>query len=224
MEDIFDFLKDLREHNDRDWFNGNKSRYLASKLEFEAYVKMLIEKLAVYDESVGRLQVKDCVYRIYRDTRFSPDKTPYKVHFGAYVCAGGGRNSGRAGYYLHLEPGSSMLGGGLYCPDGALLKRVRQDIYENIDEFISIIRDKEFKDEFGMLDEGDMLKKVPAPFPADFPEGDLLKRKHYDVVSRKPDSFFMQKDAMEQIVQVFCKMSRFNSFLNYTVDESGRVG
>ena len=144
MKAIFDFLRKLRDNNDREWFNAHKPEYLELKDRFEKWVSELIERTADFDEEVRGLAAKDCVYRIYRDTRFSPDKTPYKTHFGAYIASPGGRNSNRAGYYVHLEPDGSLLGGGLYCPDPALLKRLRQDIYDNIEEFTSILQEKAF--------------------------------------------------------------------------------
>ncbi len=219
MEEILTYLRDLRENNNREWFNTHKPYYLELKSRFEVFVGELIERIAEFDEGIRGLEVKDCVYRIYRDTRFSPDKTPYKVHFAAYMATRGGRNSHYAGYYFHLEPGNGLLGGGLYCPEPVLLKRIRQDIYDNIEEFTDILRDEEFVKEFTQLDDTGKLKKVPAPFPADFPEADLLKYKNYDVLSPKPDSFFRQKNLMEETLNVFRKLYRFNRFLNYTVEE-----
>ena len=177
-----------------------------------------MRQTAVWDEEVKNLKAKDCVYRIYRDIRFSPDKRPYKDHFAAYICGWRGRNSGRCGYYIHLQPGCCMLGGGCYCPEPALLKRIRQDIYENIEEFTSIIREPEFIAEFPELDTDDKLKKVPAPFPADFPEADLLKHKHYDVMSVKPEAWFESDDLLQKVDAVFRKMYKFNRFFNYTID------
>lgn len=219
MKEIYDFLRELRENNDREWFNAHKKRYVELKAWFDEWVGKLIEKTAGFDEEIEGLNVKDCVYRIYRDVRFSSDKSPYKTHFAAYLASPGGRNSQRAGYYVHLEPDGSLLGGGLYCPESSLLKKLRQDIYDNIEEFTSILEEKEFAAEFAGIDATDKLKKVPAPFPSDFPQGDLLKYKHYDIVTYKPDSFFTEKDAQAKIVDVFQKMYRFNRFLNYTVDE-----
>lgn len=219
VSEILAFLQELRENNDREWFAAHKSRYQDLKLGFDGLVEELIAKLGVWDEEVRGLKAKDCVYRIYRDVRFSPDKSPYKTHFGAYICGFRGRNSGRCGYYIHIEPDSCLLGGGCYCPDAALLKRLRKDIYDNIEEFASILRDPEFSREFPEIDPADKLKKVPAPFPADFPEGDLLKYKHYDVVSVKPDRWFCSKDLSEKADSVFRTMYKFNRFLNYTIDE-----
>ena len=219
VSDILGFLRELKENNGREWFQENKSRYQQLKGGFEGLVDEMIAKIALWDDEVANLKAKDCIYRIYRDVRFSPDKSPYKTYFGAYICGFRGKNSGRCGYYLHLEPDGCLLGGGCYCPEPALLKRLRQDIYENIEEFTSIIRDPEFVAEFPSVGAEGKLKKVPAPFPADFPEADLLKNKNYDVVSMKPDNWFEAGDLPDRADAVFRKMYKFNRFLNYTIDE-----
>ena len=218
VSELLAFLRELKENNNRERFAGHKPRYQELRMGFEELINELIAKIALWDEEVQGLKAKDCVYRIYRDVRFSPDKSPYKTHFGAYICGFRGRNSGRCGYYFHIEPGNCMLGGGCYCPDAALLKRLRQDIYDSIEEFTSIIRDPEFAAEFSEIDSDDKLKKVPAPFPADFPEADLLKHKHYDVISVKPDAWFEDEKVIEKADAVFRKMYKFNRFLNYTID------
>ena len=220
IKDILAFLRELQENNNREWFAENKPRYQELKGQFDELTDELIGKLGSWDEEVRRLAAKDCVYRIYRDVRFSPNKNPYKNHFAAYICGFRGRNSDRCGYYFHIEPGNCLLGGGCYCPEPALLKRLRQDIYDNIEEFTTIIRDPEFVKEFGELDSTDKLKKVPAPFPADFPEADLLKHKHYDVLATKPDTWFESEDLMENADAIYRKMYKFNRFLNYTIDNN----
>jgi len=218
VREILAFLRELRENNNREWFAGQKPRYLQLRAEFDVLVDDLIGRISVWDEEVKGLKAKDCVYRIYRDVRFSPDKSPYKTHFGAYICGFRGRNSGRCGYYLHIEPDNCMLAGGCYCPEPALLKRLRQDIYDNIEEFTGIIRDPEFVSEFSEIDSADKLKKVPAPFPADFPEADLLKYKHYDVGALKSDAWCESENFLEKAEEVFRKLYKFNRFLNYTID------
>ena len=218
IKDILAFLKELKENNNREWFAEHKATYTHLKAGYEELVDELIGRIALWDEEVRNLKAKDCVYRIYRDVRFSPDKSPYKTHFGAYICGFRGRNSGRCGYYVHIEPGRSLLGGGCYCPEPALLKRLRQDIYDNIEEFTGFIRVPEFVAEFPEIDPDGKLKKVPAPFPADFPEADLLKHKHYDVCSLKSDAWFESEDVVDKVDNVFQKMYKFNRFLNYTID------
>ena len=132
MEDIIRFLEQLRRHNNREWFEANKLWYRDVKARFDGLVARLIDAIAAFDPSVAGLAVKDCTYRIYRDTRFSPNKEPYKTHFGAYFCPRG-KKSGYAGYYFHVEPqGDGLIGGhllsaGLYMPEPNVLKSVRDE-------------------------------------------------------------------------------------------------
>ena len=219
MAEVFRFLEELRENNNREWFNAHKEWYLAVKAGHEDFINRVIPALAVTEPDVDGLTAKDCIFRIYRDVRFSPNKEPYKTHIGAYMVKGG-KQSPRAGYYVHIEPGNCMIGGGIWCPEPSLLKALRKDVYDNIDEFTGIIRDAEFQKHYGL--EGEKLKKVPAPFPADFPEGDLLKYKSYTVSNYVPDSFFEGGDVVERCVERLLLMQPFNHFLNYTVEETWR--
>ena len=157
LDKTLKFLSDLARNNNRPWFNAHKDRYLEAKAEFEAMVEELIPSLQRIDPELGPLTLSECTYRIYRDTRFSPDKTPYKVHMGAYINRQG-KKSPFAGYYVHISPvEGSLWGGGLYCPDPRILKAVREDIYENIDEFLAILHDPAFAAHF-RLSEHDKLK------------------------------------------------------------------
>ena len=185
-------------------------------------VQDLIGRISLFDPEVAGLEAKDCLFRIYRDIRFSPDKTPYKCHFAAYISQGG-RASERGGYYIHLEPGGCLLSGGVWCPPPALLKKLRQDIYDHIEEFTAIIEEPTFKKTFPVL-EGEMLKRMPAGYPMDSPYGYIMKHKDFSVVSYKPDNFFYAKNWMDKAVDDFKLLLPFNRFLNYTVDEYlGRV-
>ena len=112
----FKFLKDLNANNTKEWFTANKKRYEEAKAEFETFVGALIKSIAKFDEPVGELDPKKCVFRIYRDTRFSKDKTPYKINMGASFSASRSKIHDHAGYYLHIEPGKSFLAGGAYEP------------------------------------------------------------------------------------------------------------
>ena len=133
--EIIQFLTELRQNNNREWFQANKSRYDSLRKGFIDEVQQLIDRIALFDPEIAGLEAKDCLFRIYRDIRFSPDKTPYKIHFAAYMASCGGRGSERAGYYIHLEPGGCLLSGGVWCPPPALLKALRKDIYENIEDY-----------------------------------------------------------------------------------------
>lgn len=221
-EQIIEFLTELRSHNNREWFQDNKNHYDALRKGFIDEVQDLIGRISLFDPEVAGLEAKDCLFRIYRDIRFSPDKTPYKCHFAAYISQGG-RASERGGYYIHLEPGGCLLSGGVWCPPPALLKKLRQDIYDHIEEFTAIIEEPTFKKTFPVL-EGEMLKRMPAGYPMDSPYGYIMKHKDFSVVSYKPDNFFYATDWMDKAVDDFKLLLPFNRFLNYTVDEYlGRV-
>lgn len=216
--ELYNFLGELRVNNDRQWFQTNKKRYEALRKQFVADVERLIGRIAAFDPEIGGLDAQSCMYRIYRDIRFTNDKTPYKTHFGAYMTGYGGRTSPYAGYYLHIEPGNSLLSGGVWCPPADLLKRLRQDIYDNMDEFLEIIENSEFKKTFPSL-VGETLKRTPFGFPADDPHADILRHKDFVVLTERPDAFFCTDDWMDGVVEAFRVLAPFNRFLNYTVSE-----
>jgi uncharacterized protein (TIGR02453 family) len=218
MEELFAYLKALRANNNREWFKAHKERYDALHGEFVAIVERLIDRIATFDPEIAGLDAKSCVYRIYRDIRFSTDKTPYKTHFGAYMTGYGGRTSPYGGYYLHIEPDNSLVSGGVWCPDPKMLKRLRRDIYDQIEEFTDILEDEHFKKVYGAL-EGETLKRMPDGFPKDSPYGEILKHKYFIVSSGKPEEFFYTKDWMEKVVEDFRLLYPFNRFLNYTIGE-----
>lgn len=219
---IIEFLRELQQNNNRVWFQENKGRYDLLRTAFIDEVQQLINRVALFDPEVSGVEAKDCLFRIYRDIRFSPNKIPYKTHFAAYI-AQGGRGSERGGYYIHLEPGNCLLSGGIWCPPPALLKKLRQDIYDHIDEFVTILEEPSFKAIYPTM-EGEVLKRMPTGYPSDFKYGEILRHKDFSVASYQPDSFFLEKDWMEQSVACFEKLLPFNRFLNYTVDEyQGRV-
>jgi len=215
--EVFKFLKELQINNNRAWFQENKARYDIARTEFLEVVQELINRISLFDPEVAGLEAKDCLFRIYRDIRFSHNKQPYQNYLGAYI-AKGGRKSLYAGYYVHLEPGNSLLSGGIYMPDPKLLKMLRQDIYDQIDEFVAILEEPSFKKTYPSLD-GDMLSRMPVGFPADSPYGYILKHKDFSVYSPKPDHFFSEKGWIYRAVDDFRKLYSLNHFLNYTVDE-----
>lgn len=219
IQKILDFLKALAENNNREWFAAHRNDYLEAKDTFEHLVERLIPIVLEIDPSVGHLEIKDCTYRIYRDIRFSPDKRPYKTHMGAYINRRG-KKSPYAGYYIHLDPThGSLWGGGLYCPDADTLRAVRMDIYDNIDEFLVLNNSLE-KSGF-VLSREDSLKKIPAGFPRDFPHGEFLKMKHYDMYRPITDDVLCDENRLiEESRRAFTAMMPMNRFLNYTIDET----
>jgi len=216
--ELFDFLKELKNNNNREWFKDHKKQYDRLHTWFISEVQDLINWIGVFDPEIANLDAKSCIYRIYRDIRFSKDKTPYKTHFGAYLTGLGGRTSFYAGYYIHLEPGNSLLSGGAWQPAPALLKKLRQTIYVNMDEFLEIIENREFKETYPIL-EGELQKRMPEGFPVDYPYADILKHKDFVVMAMKPDAFFNSENWKKQAICDFKKLYPFNRFLNYTIRE-----
>ena len=218
IKNILQFLNELKINNNREWFAENKGWYDKVRLEFEQISKDLIVEISKFDDEIKHVEVKDCVFRIYRDTRFSHDKTPYKTHFGVYIATQGGRKSQRAGYYLHIDPAGCFVGAGVWCPESNLLKALRQSVYDNIEELNAIRSESNFAKYFTTFFEEDKLKTVPKGFPKDFPEAELLKLKHY-LVEYKLDDLIEEDQFVQKVAEVLKHVHPFNQFLNYTVDE-----
>jgi uncharacterized protein (TIGR02453 family) len=208
------FLKDLKKNNDREWFNTNKEKFIAANDNFMQFVQGLINEVIKFDKTVTGLEAKNCVFRIYRDTRFSKDKTPYKTHFGATLL-GKGTGCGIAGYYFHLEPGSSFLAGGVHMTEPPNLKAIREEISSNGKTFLKIINDKSFKDNFKI--EGEKLAKLPQGFGKDDPMGDYLKYKELMIRHSLSDRDILDEDFTSNCVKVFKAMVPFNKFVNEPV-------
>ena len=218
-EDIINFLKELNENNNREWFAQNKSRYEKVKPKFDEISRLLISQISIFDNDIKNVDVKDCVFRIYRDIRFSTDKTPYKTHFGVYIASAGGRKSQRGGYYLHLDPAGSFIAVGVWCPPPNILKALRQSVCDNIDELDEIRSETGFNTYFKTFFEEDKLKNVPAGFPRDFPDAELLKLKHYMVDHKLNDDILNAPNLVSRLGEIARAGYPLNKFLNYTVDE-----
>lgn len=169
------FLKKLDKNNDREWFNAHKDQFIAAKENIAALTRYLISQIAKFDAEISGTLAEDCVFRIYRDVRFSKNKNPYKNNLGAYI-APGGRKSAMPGYYFHIQPGQCFIAAGLHMPESADLLKVRKAIDAKPKEFLKIVNAKVFKDRFGEL-HGEKLKLMPKGFPADHPLIEFLKMK-----------------------------------------------
>lgn len=217
MKEILSFLSDLKNNNNREWFDLNRDRYQKAKTLFEEKVNLMIAEISHFDPSVGMPLAKDSIFRIFRDVRFSKDKLPYKTNFGAFI-ANGGRKTARAGYYIHIEPGASMVGGGIYMPEPDVVKKLRQEIYYNADGFKKLIEEKNFKKTFGKLAEFDKLKRPPKDFDATFPHVDLLMYKSYTVMHPLSDDVVLSDRFPQKVLEVCSTMKEFNHFLNKAFD------
>lgn len=212
FQSIFRFLQQLSENNNRDWFQSHKPEFLQAKESFQIITEILIKEIGKFDPEINSLQAKDCIFRIYRDVRFSKDKSPYKTNFGAFMVLGG-KKSGKAGYYMHFDPQGSFLAGGIYMPPSDQLKKLRNYIFEHANELKEIINQPDFKRKFGEIS-GEKLKNPPRGFPADFPDIELLKFKSYIVIKEYSEKRLVQEDFITEAKTVFQQMHPFISFLN----------
>ena len=205
------FLRKLEKNNNREWFNENKTLYQEAQQDVISFVEKLMEEMADFDEEIGKLEAKKSVFRIYRDTRFSKDKTPYKTNFGAGL--GMGKGNKISGYYLHIEPGKSFLAGGVYKPEPSVLKTIRQEISAFGDEFKAILEQDEFRNYFRGLSVEDKLKKVPQGFEKDDKMAEYLKLKHFIVTHPISDEQLLSENAVKEFTKIFKAMKPLNDFL-----------
>ncbi len=209
-----DFLGKLKLNNSRDWFLNNRKSYDDAKTNFESFVQAVIDRIVSFDPIMKGLEAKSCTYRINRDIRFSPDKTLYKTHLGAFIVRGGRKNGDKyAGYYIHIEPGNSMIAGGAYMPPAPWLSSIREKIDEEGDRLIKIINDKEFAGIFREI-EGEKLKSAPKGFSKDHPYIDLLRMKSFLVSKMISDKEICSKNSFDFIIRASRAMKPFNDFLN----------
>jgi uncharacterized protein (TIGR02453 family) len=216
-DSVFEFLTQLRENNNREWFQANKKKYDKAKKDFELFIELSIEQIKIIDPEVSGINAKDCLFRIFRDVRFSEDKRPYKTNFGAFI-AKNGRKSRYGGYYIHIEPDECFLGGGCYMPASNVLKAIRTEIYHHPNEFRSIIESSEFKRHFPEM-YGDKLKTAPRGFPKDFDHIDLLNYKHYAVGKSVSNEIVCSNKFVEEIDKTFKALYPLNKFLNEIVQD-----
>jgi uncharacterized protein (TIGR02453 family) len=215
FEKTFPFLRAIRDNNNREWYHANKDIYNEAKIEFEHVTELLINETGKFDKDIRGLLPKDCIFRIFRDVRFSSDKSPYKSNFGAFLSKGG-KKGGFAGYYLHIEPDSSFIAGGIYLPPSPQLRAIREDILENIDEFKEILSEPGFKKHFGGIS-ADSLKTIPKGFSKDLPDVELLKYTSYTVMKAKKDKELTDIKSLNEITDAFHSLFRFNRFMNEAI-------
>lgn len=209
---IYKFLKHLSQNNNREWFNDNKATYLNAQTEMVHLLEKLLEEMSVFEPKLLEVEPKKALFRIYRDTRFSKDKSPYKTNFGASL--GMGKGNMKAGYYLHIEPGKSFLAGGFYQPDSAVLKEVRKEISAFGDDFLDIVNHQDFKKYFGQLDQEDKLQKVPQGFEKDDKMAEFLKLKSFIVLYHFKDEELDNPNVVKDFAKIYKAMKPLNDFLN----------
>lgn len=214
----FDFLRELADNNNREWFAKNKHLYEEAKIDLFALITPLIKELSSIDPQFSAdTEPKKCLLRIYRDIRFSPNKAPYKKNYGiAFDVKGYGPTT--PSYYLHLEPGNCFFGAGFWMPESKVVKSIREEIDYSADEFLEVVNDKEYKALFSLSRE-DSLKKAPKGYEVDHPMIDYLKLKSFISIYPLKEEDFYQKDIVEKLIKAFHTIQPFILFLRKAVDQ-----
>lgn len=213
MKTIFNFLKHLKSNNNKEWFDAHKNEYLKAKEQHEAFVEEVIKGIRKFDKKISPdMTAKQCTFRIYKDVRFSKDKTPYKTNMGASINPGG-KKSETAGYYLHLEPGNNFIAGGVWMPEPPVLQAIRQEIDYNPKPLLKLMNASSFKKYFKGFDEDDKLKTVPKGYDKDHPHIDLLKNKHFIVSHELSDKEVSGPNNLKTILEGFKAMYPLMEYL-----------
>ncbi|HVK98064.1 MAG TPA: DUF2461 domain-containing protein, partial [Flavisolibacter sp.] len=209
----------LNKNNNKPWFDAHRADYEAARIDFSNFIQLLIDDLQRSDTTIAGLTSKECLFRMNRDIRFTKDKTPYKNNFGASIKRGG-KKSPFAGYYFHCSPGTSFAGGGLWMPESADLKKVRQEIDYNWDEFNSIINEKSFKKTFGDLYNSSEIKlsSVPKGYEKDNPAIEYLKCKSFIAEMHIPDEQLIKGYLHRKTVDAFIALQPLLNFINRAIE------
>jgi uncharacterized protein (TIGR02453 family) len=211
------FLTSLKKNNSKEWFDENRQRYAAAKDNYLDFVGEVLGRMKKIDASLADLEPKQCIFRINRDVRFSKNKDPYKTYLGASFSKGG-KKVQCAGYYFHLEPGASFIGGGFWMPMAPELNKIRQEIDYDFEAFNKIINKKKFKSSFGSLNESEKLTRPPKGYEAENPAIELLKLKSFVVMSAVKDTELTGKGLVNKVVDHFETMMPLIDFLNRAID------
>lgn len=229
---ILHYLAEIAANNNRDWFQTHKKEYLWCREEFEEGVTEAIATIAEFDPTIAHVTAKDACFRFNRDTRFSPDKSPYKRHFGAYISAKG-RKSLHAGYYIHLQPGHCLLSAGAYWLPTPILTSCRNEIMGHIDTWRECVENGKFVNYFGYANEGvwndeqasqkgfgiSCLKTCPKGFPSDYEFIEYLRMKDYACWHRVDDDFFAGNDWLLPMAELFKVALPMMQFTNNVIDD-----
>lgn len=221
MKRVIDFLRRLEANNNREWFMEHKAEYKEVQAWFNSFAEELIRLIGEWDETVKGLTVKDCTYRIYRDVRFSKDKSPYKTHMGVYVCRGG-KKSGFSGYYFHIGtggegyPGAHMLAAGDYCAESKVLKVLREDIAMGEGDFEDIV--KRQVDQHFTMDDTYKMKRLPKGLPENSPWEEYMKYKVYCLVYEPGDEYVLAPDLAHRVSEMFKTTKPFIDYINRAIE------
>ena len=218
MKEVIQFLQELSENNEKAWFEANKPRYRAAKERIDALAVELVDVIRQFDDTIGPLKPADCTWRIYRDTRFSADKRPYKTQMGVYV-ARGGKKSGFSGYYFQVgarESGHMLAAGNYFC-DPPVRKILWEDILYGGGDFRRIL---DGLDPRMTLDLSDTYVRTPAGFPADGPDAPYFKLKNFCLVWAPDMKFVTAPKLVDRLAAVFQTTKPFLDYINRAIEYS----
>ena len=190
-KEVFNFLNDLKNNNNREWFETHKPDFKKHQSELKTFLESVKDNLNHHDE-IEKMKL----FRIYRDVRFSKDKTPYKTHFAGFFSRLGAHL--RGGYYIHITPGKSFLGAGFWAPNKEDLFRIRKELEMNADEFREVINQKELKTVWGEL-QGDEVKTAPKGFDKAHPDIDLIRKKQFVFMRSLTDDEVLSPNFLDQV-------------------------
>ncbi len=218
-KDSLDFLNDLSKNNNREWFNMNKERYSRAHDNVIAFADWLLSEMNKHD-LIETASGRKGVFRIYKDVRFSKDKTPYNTHWSGRLARA--TKKLRGGYYFRFEPGNSFLAGGFFGPDSTDMKRIRQDITANYLHWRNLLADENVVKTFGSI-RGSKLVSAPRGFANDHPAIDLLRHKQFLFKYELTDQEVCSPDFLYLANDVFKKMRPFFDYLSevLTTDANG---
>lgn len=217
IPDLYRFLRELAANNNREWFHANKERFDILRELWLADLDRLIALVGEWDSSIRGVTARDCAYRIYRDTRFSHDKTPYKTYFSALISPTG-RKCERACYYIHLGLDESGVYGGIWQPETPVLRKLRRAIVDNIEEFTEIIDNPELQRYFPSWI-GERLKTIPQGWDRNHPQAELLRLKEYGRFSEMSERTFATGNWPAEAARRLHIIKPLNDFINYSIDE-----
>ena len=210
------FLKALKKNNNREWFEKNRPKYENAKQDYLQFVTEVLDGIKKTDQSLQFLEPKQCVFRIHRDARFSKNKDPYKTNFGASFSLGA-KKIDTAGYYFHLEPGACFIGGGFWFPMAPELNKIRQEMDYCFKEFKSIINEKKFKNNYGVLNETSKLVRPPKGYEPNNPAIEYLKLKNFTATMDISDADVLNKNLVKKVISSFEALSPLVHFLNKAI-------
>lgn len=218
LDGVLDFLELLQRNNDRDWFSAHKESYVRVRTRVEDFTAWLLPRMREFDRELAWVEPKKCVYRIYRDIRFSPDKRPYKDHIGIGISKKG-RHGLCSGYYIHLQPGMSMFGAGVYGLTPENMKKVRDGIYFQSARLRSILADSSVQRIYGgKMEEAAKMKLPPKGYDKDFPDIDLLKYRYYFLEHGLSDKTVASPSFAKTVLEGLRAAAPFNAFLNEALE------